>query len=70
LTLWAGPDLNGTAIYFSNHDQGVQPGGIVDMAIDMRAPFEPGEYIAHWTMIDDQGKTFGGGLVVFIKVVK
>lgn len=70
LTLWAGPDLNGAAIYFSNNDAKIEPGAILDMAIEMRAPAQPGDYVAHWTMIDDQGKTFGGDLVVFIKVVK
>jgi hypothetical protein len=70
LVLWAGPDMYGTAIYFSGHDKPVAPNGIVDLGIDMRAPAQPGDYVAHWTMISDQGKTFGGDLTVSIKVVK
>lgn len=70
LVLWAGPAMNGTAIYFSGRDKPVEPNGIVDLGIDMRAPAQSGEYTAHWTMINDQGKTFGGDLTVSIKVVK
>jgi methionine-rich copper-binding protein CopC len=62
--------MGGVAIYFSNKDKPVAPGGIVDLGIEMRAPVKPGDYVAHWTMISDQGKTFGGDLTVFIKVVK
>jgi len=68
LVIWAGPSMDGYASYFSANDQPVEPGGIVDMAIQMRAPEKSGEYVAHWTMIDDQGKTFGGDLIVYIKV--
>ena len=67
---WAGPDLNAANIYYSKHDQPVGPGGIVDFGLDMRAPYEPGEYVAHWVMISDSGKTFGGDFTVFIKVAK
>ena len=70
LVLWAGPAMNGTAIYFSGKDKPVEPNGIVDLGIYMVAPAQPGEHTAHWTMIDDQGKTFGGDLTVAIKVVK
>ena len=70
LILWAGPSMDGYAIYFSSNDNPVQPGGVVDLGINMKAPFEPGDYVAHWTMIDDKGKTFGGDLTVFIKVAK
>jgi hypothetical protein len=70
LTLWAGPSMGGSAIYFSGKDKPVVPGGIVDLGIEMRAPPQPGDYVAHWTMIGDQGKTFGADLTVFIKVVK
>jgi len=67
IVLWAGPDLQGVNDYFSGGEE-VQPGGIVDMAIPMRAPWTPGEYIAHWVMVDDTGKAFGTDLVVYIKV--
>jgi hypothetical protein len=67
---WAGPDLDAANIYYSKHDQPVGPGGIVDFGLDMRAPYEPGEYVAHWVMISDSGKTFGGDFTVFIKVAK
>jgi methionine-rich copper-binding protein CopC len=62
--------MGGGPQYFSNHDQKVGPGGIVDIGVEMRAPTQPGEYVAHWTMISDTGKTFGGDFTVFIKVVK
>lgn len=70
LTIWAGPDMNGSPIYFSDNDQPVQPGGIVDLGIEMRAPTQAGDYIAHWVMINDQGYTFGSSLTVYIKVAK
>jgi hypothetical protein len=69
-TIWAGPSMNGTPIFFSNNDQPVGPGGVVDFDIDMRAPFEAGEYVAHWKMISDTGQIFGGDCTIFIKVVK
>jgi len=66
---WAGPSLAGNAIYFSGHEK-VEPGGVVDLGINMYAPGDPGEYISHWVMVNDSGKTFGGDFTVFIKVVK
>ena len=68
LTIWAGPAMGGTPIYFSGKDQPVDAGGTVDLGIDMVAPTQSGEYIAHWVMINDQGKTFGGDFTVVIKV--
>lgn len=70
ITIWAGPAMDGVPAYYSPRDQIVQPGGVVDLVVEMRAPVEPGEYIAHWVMINDQQKTFGSDLVVYIKVVK
>ena len=67
---WAGPEMGAKDIYYSINDQPVGPGGIVDFGIDMRAPYEPGDYVAHWVMISDAGKTFGGDYTVFIKVVR
>jgi hypothetical protein len=69
-TLWAGPAMSGEPIKFSINDQPVNPGGTVDMGIDMRAPTTPGDYVAHWIMVSDSGKTFGGDFTVVIKVVK
>lgn len=65
---WAGPDMGGADIYYSKNDTPVQPGGIVDMSIDMRAPYQPGDYIAHWVMVSDSGQTFGQSVVVEIIV--
>lgn len=48
----------------------VGPGEAVDIAIDMYAPGDPGEYIAHWHMFDDNGQPFGSDFTVVIKVVK
>lgn len=70
LTFFAGDSLHGDPIYFSVRDQPVAPGGIVDLGIQMRAPSTPGDYVGHWTMINDQGTTFGRNLIVFIKVAK
>ena len=70
LVLWAGPAMDSHAIYFSGHDKEINPGGIIDLPVDMRAPSEAGEYVAHWKMINDQGVIFGGDFTVFIKVVK
>lgn len=68
IVFWAGDSMNGQNDFFSAGET-VQPGGVVDMAIDMKAPWTAGEYIGHWVMIDDNGKTFGSDLVVYIKVV-
>lgn len=48
----------------------IAPGEAVNMAIDMYAPGEPGDYVAHWHMYDDTGKAFGSDFTVVIKVVK
>jgi hypothetical protein len=66
---WNGPALAGDNKFFSPGEY-VQPGGEVDMVIKMYAPGEPGDYISHWVMVNDQGQTFGTDLVVYIKVVK
>jgi hypothetical protein len=68
LTIWAGPAMGGTPISFSGSDQPVEAGGTVDLGIDMVAPDKSGDYIAHWVMINDSGKTFGGDFTVVIKV--
>jgi hypothetical protein len=70
LTIWAGPAMGGIPIYFSSSDSGVAPGGTVDLGVDLLAPSEPGDYVAHWIMINDTHKTFGGDFTVVIKVVK
>jgi hypothetical protein len=48
----------------------IGPGEAVNIYIDMYAPGDPGEYVAHWHMYDDLGKPFGGDFTVDIKVVK
>jgi hypothetical protein len=70
LTIWAGDAMGGVPIHFTSSDAGVESGGIVDLGIDMIAPSEPGDYVAHWIMIDDNQKTFGGDFTVVIKVAK
>jgi hypothetical protein len=67
---WAGPDMGGADQYFSNHDQPVGAGGVIDFYVEMRAPDEAGEYIANCIMINDSGTTFGNECTVVIKVVK
>ncbi len=65
----AGPPSMGGKKYFSAGEK-LAAGGIVDIGIEMYAPGDPGEYVVHWVMVDDKGKTFGGDFVVAIKVVK
>jgi hypothetical protein len=67
---WTGPYMGTSTAYFSNRDQPVGPGGIIDIGVEMRAPAQPNDYVAHWSMISDTGKTFGGDFTVAIKVVK
>lgn len=68
--LWAGPAMSGDPVYFSSTDQPVQPGGTVDIGVDMRAPTATGDYVAHWIMVSDSGQTFGGDFTVVIKVAQ
>lgn len=70
VVLIAGPDMRGGPQYLSTHDQRVEPGGTWDIVVEMRAPTEPGDYVAHWKMISDTGQFFGTDLVVYIKVVR
>jgi hypothetical protein len=67
IVLWAGPAMDAQNDFFSAGEV-VNPNGVVDMAIPMKAPWTPGEYIAHWVMMDDTGKPFGTDLVVYIIV--
>lgn len=67
---YTGPNMGTTVTYFSNNDQPVGSGGTVDIGVELRAPAQPNDYVAHWTMINDTGKTFGGDFTVVIKVVK
>jgi len=70
---WAGPPsmaANQEPFRFTAPKDHVEPGGSVNIYIDMYAPGEPGEYVAHWAMYDDNGKQFGGDFTVVIKVVK
>ena len=48
----------------------VVPDQVINMGIEMYAPGDPGEYIAHWQMYDDLGQPFGYDITVVIKVVK
>jgi hypothetical protein len=68
--LWAGPNMGGDNYYIIKTSQFVKPGDVVDIGIAMFAPGDPGEYISHWIMVDDQGKAFGKDVTVVIKVVK
>jgi Ig-like domain from next to BRCA1 gene len=55
---------------FKTADRFVEAGATVLISIDMYAPGDPGEYVAHWHMFDDNSQPFGGDFVVVIKVVK
>lgn len=72
---WAGPPSMGTSPNIKTwrikeKHQFVPPGGVVDIGISMYAPGDPGEYVAHWSWYDDQGKSFGQSVTVVIVVVK
>ena len=66
--IWAGPNMSGQGGKFSGADKPIPPGGVFDVIVEMRAPSQKGDYIAHWMMVDDQGKLFGADFVVYIKV--
>lgn len=70
---WAGPPSmagNQETWKIKEQHQFVPPGGVVDIGISMYAPGDPGEYVAHWSWYDDQGKPFGQSVTVVIVVVK
>lgn len=72
---WSGPPSMGTSPEIKPWKikeayQFVPPGAVVDIGISMYAPGEPGEYVAHWSWYDDQGKPFGQSVTVVIVVVK
>lgn len=72
---WAGPPSMGTSPNIKiwkikEKHQFVPPGAVVDIGISMYAPGDPGEYVAHWSWYDDQGKPFGQSVTVVIVVVK
>ncbi len=72
---WSGPPSMGTSPNIKpwkikEKHQFVPPGGVVDIGISMYAPGDPGEYVAHWSWYDDQGKPFGQSVTVVIVVVK
>ncbi|PWH18435.1 MAG: hypothetical protein DDG60_00420 [Anaerolineae bacterium] len=70
---WAGPPsmgLNLNPWKIMEKSQFIPPGGVVDIGINMYAPGDPGEYVAHWSWYDDNGKPFGQSVTVVIVVVK
>ncbi len=64
------PSMTAHPYYFKYKKDFIGPGESVNIYIDMYAPGDPGDYVAHWHMYDDQGKPFGGDFTVVIKVVK
>jgi len=67
---FAGPTLAGDNYYIKLKSQFIEPGAGVNMGIKMYAPGDPGQYISHWNMYDDQNRAFGWGVTVVIEVVK
>jgi len=68
-SLGTSPDIQ----YFTftnNKNDWVAPGGAIIIYINMYAPGDPGDYVAHWQMFDDNGKPFGGDFTVAITVKK
>jgi hypothetical protein len=64
------PSMTAHPYLFRTKKDFIEPGAAVDIYIDMYAPGDPGEYVAHWHMFDDSNKPFGGDFTVDIKVVK
>lgn len=72
-----------SAVYFFGEKMGdtqsislsseVSTGGQVDIAVDMVAPLEPGDYRSSWMLSDDQGALFGigpnGDLPFWVQIV-
>jgi hypothetical protein len=70
---WAGPPSMASSQSprkIKEKYQFVPPGGVVDIGISMYAPGDPGEYVAHWSWYDDNGKPFGQSVTVVIVVVE
>lgn len=70
---WSGPSSMANhehAYNIRKKDKFIPAGAVIDIAIEMYAPGDPGEYVAHWKWFDDQGQPFGGDFTVVIKVVK
>lgn len=70
---WSGPPSMGLNLQpwkIKEKHQFVAPGAVVDIGINMYAPGDPGEYVAHWSWYDDTGKPFGQSVTVVIRVVK
>lgn len=68
---WIGPpSLTDNPVRIKYASDFVEAGQALIARVKMYAPGDPGEYIAHWSMFDDQGKQFGGDFTVYIKVVK
>lgn len=63
-------NMSGEPQYFSGNDQTIGPGSIIDLGVKMRAPYAPGDYYGHWSMIDDTNHLFGQAVMIYIKVVK
>ena len=55
---------------FATSDRFVEAGQTIAMSIEMYAPGDAGEYVAHWHLFDDRGQAFGQDFTVVIKVVK
>lgn len=53
---------------FKTPERFVDAGEIAYISIHMYAPGDPGEYVAHWHMFDDQKRPFGGDFTVVIRV--
>lgn len=70
---WAGPPsmaANQDPYRFRFAKDFIGPGESVNIYISMYAPGDPGDYVAHWAMYDDNHKQFGGDFTVVIKVKK
>lgn len=70
---WSGPSSMANPEYFyriRKKDKFVPAGAVIDVPVEMYAPGEAGEYVAHWAWFDDTDKAFGADFTVVINVVK
>lgn len=59
LTFFSGNSMN--AIQVNPLLQPIQPGGVIDVTVNMEAPLDPGIYQSNWMLSNEVGELFGIG---------
>ncbi len=65
---WSPETFNGQPHLIRKLNQFVEAGAVVDIGIDMRAPYNAGNHVSHWSWYDDSGNQFGSDFTVVINV--